>query len=130
MNDLSFDEILELNCGERYEIFLGIVADERDIWILINEEKHFLKIYSEENEFEFLPVWPNSDFAFSYSKRAKEKLTPKCISVPEFFSKWVSGLENDELKVGVFPTSRSDVWIMEPSEIKADLQDEFSNIGL
>lgn len=129
MNDSSFEEVAKLGCEERYEIFLSMVAEERDIWILINEEKQFLKIYSQDNEIEFLPIWPHSDFTHAYCKGSKEKLSPKCISVPEFFTKWVPGLEGDELKVGVFPNSGSDVWVMEPSEIKSDLQDEFSNIG-
>ena len=127
MTDNSFEEIVKLSCEERYEIFLGMVAEERDIWILINSEKQFLKIYSQDNEIEFLPIWPHSDFAQTYGKSSTEKLTPKCLTVPEFFSKWVPGLEGDELKVGVFPNSGSDVWIMEPSELKSDLQEEFSD---
>ncbi len=125
MNDSSFDEIVTLDCEARYEIFLDMVAEEREIWILVNEDKQFLKIYSKEDESEFLPVWPHADFTRAYSSDTSEKLSPKCISVPEFFSKWVSGLEGDELKVGVFPNSGSDVWVMAPSELKSDLQDEF-----
>lgn len=127
MNDNSFDEIIKLNCEERYEIFLDMVAEERELWILINAEKQFLKIYSQDDNIEFLPIWPHSDFTRVYCQDAQEKLSPKCISVPEFFSKWVPGLERDDLKVGVFPNSGADVWIMEPSEVKSDLQDEFSN---
>ncbi len=126
MNDSSFEEIIKLSCEERYEIFLGMVAEERDVWILVNEDKQFLKIYSEEDDSEFIPVWPHSDFTNVYSKGAAEKLTPRCISVAEFFARWVPGLENDGLRIGVFPNSGSDVWVMEPSELKSDLQEEFS----
>ncbi|MFL0800251.1 MAG: DUF2750 domain-containing protein [Agarilytica sp.] len=126
MNDNSFEDIVKLGCEERYEIFLDMVAEERDIWILVNEDKQFLKIYAEDDDSEFLPVWPHSDFTSVYSKGSPEKLTPKCVSVPEFFTKWVPGLEGDELKVGVFPNSGIDVWVMEPSELKSDLQEAFS----
>jgi hypothetical protein len=134
VNDISFEEIENLDCESRYEIFLQMVAEERDVWILINEKSEFLTIHSEDHEIEYLPVWPHSDFtkhhSTSTSTSASEKLTAKCVSIPEFFAKWISGLEGDGLQVGVFPTSASEVWIMEPSEVKSDLQEEFSNFGI
>lgn len=130
VNDISFEEIEKLDCESRYEVFLQMVDEERDVWILINEKSEFLTIHSEDHEIEYLPVWPHSDFTRHHSISANEKLTAKCVSIPEFFSKWISGLEGDGLKVGVFPTAGSDVWIMEPSEFKSDLQEEFSNFSI
>lgn len=124
---MNLEEIEKLDCESRYEIFLELVAEERDIWILINEDNEFLTNHLEDGETKYLPVWPSSDFAQRYCEKSSEKLIPKSISVPQFFSKWVSGLEGDDLQVGVFPISGMDVWIMEPSEFKSDLQEEFSN---
>ena len=130
MNDLSIEEINKLGCEERYEVFLAMVAESREIWILINPEKEFLKIHSQDHELEFLPVWPDADFAKLYAKEGSEQLSPKCIAIPEFFAKWVPGLDNDDLLIGVLPRCGSDVWMMEPYELKSDLQDEFSNFSL
>lgn len=127
---MKFDDVEKLDCESRYEVFIDLVSKERDIWILVNEENEFLTNHSGDHETKYLPVWPNSDFAQRYSESTGENLTPKSISVPQFFSKWVSGLEGDGLQVGVFPISGVDVWIMEPSEIKSDLQEEFSNFGI
>ncbi|WP_236074961.1 DUF2750 domain-containing protein [Teredinibacter purpureus] len=127
MKDLSFKEIEKMDCESRYEIFLSMVAEERDIWVLVNEKKEFLKIHSEDHGFEYLPVWPHAEFTEFYSNSSTEKLSPKSVSVPEFFSRWVPGLERDGLKISVFPNAGTEVWIMEPSEVKSDLQDEFSN---
>lgn len=127
---MKLEEVENLDCESRYEVFIGLVAEERDIWILINEENEFLTNHLEDNETKYLPVWPSPELALRYCKKTDEKLTPKSISVPQFFSKWVSGLEGDDLQVGVFPISGMDVWIMEPSEIKSDLQEEFSNFGV
>jgi len=66
----------------------------------------------------------------SYCKSSSDKLSPKSIAVPEFFAKWISGLEGDGLQVGVFPGAGADVWVMEPAEVKSDLQDEFSNFAM
>jgi hypothetical protein len=129
VSKISFEEIEKLDCEGRYEIFLSIVAEERDIWVLVNEKMEFLKIHAEDLGIEYLPIWPHKDFTKYHCNSPTQKLSPKCLTVPEFFAKWVPGLERDSLKVGVFPNSGEDVWIMEPSEIKSDLQDEFSNFG-
>ncbi len=130
MNDISFEEIEKLDCESRYEIFLQMVAEEREVWVLINEKNEFLTIHSEDHDIEYLPVWPHSDFTKHHSTSSNEKLTAKCIAVPEFFAKWIPGLEGDGLQVGVFPSYKSDVWIMEPLEVKSDLQEEFANFGI
>ncbi len=130
MNDISFKEIEKLDCESRYEIFLSMVAEEREIWVLVNDEQEFLKIHSEDHDIEYLPVWPHADFTKYHCETSSQKLYPKNISAPQFFAKWIPGLVNDGLKVGVFPNAESEVWIMEPSEVKSDLQDEFSNLGM
>ncbi len=127
---MKLDEVEKLDCESRYEIFLELVAEEREIWILINEENEFLTIHAEDHEIKYLPVWPSSGFAKRYCDSSGEKLTAKSISVPQFFMKWISGLEGDDLQVGVFPISGLDVWILEPLELKSDLQEEFSNFEI
>lgn len=127
MNEISFEDIEKMDCESRYEIFLSLVADEREIWVLINSSNEFLKIHAEDDDVEYLPVWPHADFAASYVQSSGENLTAKNITVPEFFARWVPGLDRDGLKVGVFPIKDVDVWILDPQELKSDLQDEFSN---
>ncbi|SMF41567.1 Protein of unknown function [Alteromonadaceae bacterium Bs31] len=120
---MDFEEIEKLDCEGRYEAFLTMVAEEREVWILVNEKSEFLKIQSEDHAIEYLPVWPHSDFTRYHSSDSSQVLSAKCIFLPEFFTKWIPGLEGDGLKVGVFPNKGSDIWVMEPSELKADLLD-------
>lgn len=129
MSDEQVESVTKLSCEERYDYFLSVVGEEKEIWILVNEENQFLKIFSEDDGFEYLPIWPDAAFAQEYSKESDGPLMPKSISLPEFFKKWVSGLQGDGLDVGVFPGSDGSVWIMEPSELQKDLQDELSNFG-
>lgn len=87
----------------------------------------FLKIYSEDENFDYLPIWSNKELASAYAKDSTEPLKPKEISLPEFLKKWIAGLEKDDLMVGVFPTlSDKTVWIMEPGELKDDINDELA----
>jgi len=125
MSDDQLTEILNLGCEERYDYFLSKVGEDKEIWILVNKESQFLKIFAEDDSFEYLPVWPELDFATEYSKDTQD-LSPKSISLPEFFKKWVPGLKKDSVDIGVFPGLEDELWVMEPSELKNDLQDEIS----
>ncbi|MAZ06804.1 DUF2750 domain-containing protein [uncultured Marinobacter sp.] len=73
-----------------------------------------------------LPVWPAPAFAADYAQGADD-LSPRSISLPDFFRKWVPGLTRDGLDVGVFPGLDKTVWITEPEELKRDLQDVMSD---
>jgi hypothetical protein len=110
---------------ERYDYFLSEVVEEREIWILVNAENHFLKIVSEEDGVSYLPVWPGAGFAADYAD-ASADLSPKSISLPDFFKKWVPGLSRDGLEIGVLPGADGELWITEPEELKSDLQEILS----
>mgnify|MGYP000078831389 FL=1 len=125
MSDDQLKEILNLGCEERYDYFLSKVGEDKEIWILVNGDNQFLKIYAEDDSFEYLPVWPELDFATEYSKDTQD-LSPKSISLPEFFKKWIPGLKKDGVDIGVFPGLEDELWVMEPSELKNDIQDEIS----
>ncbi len=126
MSDNELKSILELDCEERYDYFLSVVGEEKEIWILANSDQQFLKIYAEDDGFEYLPVWPSEVFATEYSKDTQD-LEPKSISLPEFFEKWVQGLTKDAIEIGVLPGLDPDVWVTPPSELQKDLQEELSN---
>jgi hypothetical protein len=126
-NNPTLKDLMSMDCEDRYDYFLSIVGEEREIWILINNDNQFLKIFSEEEGFEYLPVWPEDEFAQEYAEAAGDNLTPKSIALPEFLNKWVSGLQRDGLEVGVFPGVDKSVWIIEPSELKTDIQEELSS---
>lgn len=125
MSDNALTEILEMDGEERYDYFLDAVVEERELWILVNADNHFLKIVSEEDGVSYLPVWPDEAFAADYAQN-DGGLSPKAISLPDFFKKWVPGLTRDGLEVGVFPGAQGELWITGPEELKQDLQEVLS----
>lgn len=125
MSSNEQNQVMEMDGEERYDYFLSQVAEEREIWILVNNDSRFLKIASDDGDVEYLPVWPTAAFASEYASGGEE-LTPRSISLPDFFRKWVPGLTKDGLDVGVFPGLDKTVWITEPAELKQDLQDVMS----
>ncbi|WP_020408306.1 DUF2750 domain-containing protein [Hahella ganghwensis] len=130
MNQNDLNNILGLNCEERFDYFLMDVVESKDIWILVNEDDCFLKLYSEEEDLEYLPVWPSKDFASHYASETDKALSPKSISLPHFLNKWIPGLKRDELFISVFPTATdTSIWMMSPDELNEELKNELSNMG-
>lgn len=125
MSDNPLHDILQMDGEERYDFFLSEVAEAREIWILINADNQFLKIVSEEDGVSYLPVWPSAELATDYALGAGG-LSPKSISLPDFFRKWVPGLSKDGLEVGVLPGADGELWITGPEELKSDLQEAMS----
>jgi hypothetical protein len=125
MSNSPLTSILEMDGEERYDYFLDAVAEEREVWILVNADNHFLKIVSEEDRVAYLPVWPSEAFAVDYAQTAGD-LSPKAISLPDFFKKWVPGLTKDGVEVGVFPGAQSELWITAPDELQRDIQEVLS----
>lgn len=114
---------LNLPSEERYDYFLDLVAEEREVWILVNAQQEFLKLYSDELDLEALLVWPSEAFANEYAAQAGEALQAKSIALPQFFMKWVGGLTADGLWVNVFPGAGDDAWVIEPQTLKQELQE-------
>ncbi|RMF18162.1 MAG: DUF2750 domain-containing protein [Gammaproteobacteria bacterium] len=112
-------------CEERYGAFIDAVAESREVWILVNEGGAFLKIYAEEEDFEYLPVWPDSDSAAQYAQ-GESGLVPHSVALPEFMKRWVEGLTQDKLEVGVWPGEDGSVWVLSPEELKAELTEVLS----
>ncbi|WP_066965807.1 DUF2750 domain-containing protein [Microbulbifer sp. Q7] len=118
--------ILDLDCEARYEYFLDLVGEEREIWILINRDEHFLKLHSEDQGgFEYLPIWPSTEFAEAFATEDSE-LQPRSVPLPQFLNRWLPGLEKDGIDIGVFPGSDESVWITGPNDLGNDLREELN----
>ncbi|WP_444896443.1 DUF2750 domain-containing protein [Microbulbifer sp. SSSA005] len=127
MSTPDLSEITNLSCEDRYEYFLSIAGEEREIWILIDSQNCFLKIHTDEDGgFEYLPVWPSAEFSQAYAENEAD-LTPKSIPLPQFLKKWLSGLRNDGIEIGVFPAPDKSVWITNSEELETDLREELNN---
>lgn len=127
MSDTPLAHVLQMDGEERYDYFLDEVAEEREIWILVNADNRFLKVVSEEDGVAYLPVWPDRHFAAQYAEGVGD-LSPRSISLPDFFRKWVPGLTRDGLEVGVLPGTDGELWITGPEELKGDLQEVMASL--
>lgn len=71
MSSNEQNQVMEMDGEERYDYFLSQVAEDREIWILVNNDSRFLKIASDDGDVEYLPVWPTAAFASEYAKRRR-----------------------------------------------------------
>lgn len=127
MSQSNSEELYDLDCESRYDFMLSQVAEEREIWILVNQNNEFLKIYSEDEAFEYLPVWPSESLAMFYAEDDAD-LTAKSLSLPKFLKDWIPGLMRDKLEIGVFPGLDATVWVTEAEDFKNDIQQELANL--
>ena len=123
MNDIPPSNLSGMSCEERYDYFLSAVGEEREIWILVNDEACFLTLVAEGDGFEYLPVWPSEALAVDYGEGSAE-LIPKSVALPAFLNKWIAGLQQDGLDIGVFPAADKSVWLTAPEELERDLREE------
>jgi Protein of unknown function (DUF2750) len=122
MNDHQFNKAQSLNCAERFTYCLDRVADWGELWILVNDDEHFLKLLSEEDQQEYLPIWPHPKLAEHYAIDAETSLTAKKISLETFFGRWIHGLAEDGYSISVFPGAADAAWIMEAEDFQEELE--------
>lgn len=126
MSNDDLKAILEMDDESRYDYFIGMVGEEREVWILVNDDEQFLKLHSEDQDaVEYLPLWPLEAFAQEYAK-GETDLKPRGIPLPQFLNRWLPGLGKDGISVGVFPSADDSVWIIEAEELEQDLRDELA----
>ncbi len=126
MHPKQLENVFSLSSKERYEHFVSKVADWEEVWILIGADNNFLTVNSDANDIEYLPVWPHPDYAKAYAEGLDLSLEPKLIELTIFMERWLLGLQKDGLKVGTLPNLEVTVWIMEPSDLLTDLENEVS----
>ncbi len=122
MSSEEHQQFWEMSGEERYDYSLFAIAEEREVWILVNNDNEFLKIVADEESLEYLPIWPSSELAKACGDEAGE-LQPKSISLPEFLKRWLPGLAGDGLEIGVFPVPGAEVWITDSDALRKDLDE-------
>lgn len=122
VSEKQLENILQLGCETRYDYFLNKVADWGELWILVNAEQQFLKLYAEDEDLEYVPVWPHEIFAQHYASNLEEPLQPRKLDLETFFERWLPGLTRDGLSIDIFPVQDDNVLLVTPAEFRDDLE--------
>lgn len=122
MHPKQLENVFALTSKQRYEHFIAKVCDWEELWILEDNNENFL-IITPQQDLEYLPVWPHADYALAFHE-VYPSLKPSQIQLDTFLEIWLPNLNNDGLKVGVLPNLGTTVWIIDPLDLKEELENE------
>ena len=124
VNDKEFFSVISLSPSKRYLYLIKKIVDFKEIWSLWDEG---WALYSDEENNECIPIWPNEQYAQVCAIDNWVNYLPKKISLLDWINKWIPGMKNDRRKVAAFPTSNDKGIIIEPDRIKNDINKELGN---
>lgn len=123
MHPKQLENVFSMSSKERYEHFLIKVCDWEEVWVLSNTTENLLTICP-DGGVEYLPVWPHDEYAKAFSKLSYSEYSPSKIDIYDFVQKHLFELDKNQLKIGVLPNLDTTVWIIEPSDLRLDLEGE------
>lgn len=103
---------------KRFKYLLEEVIKHREIWILVDE--HGCMMLNTEDE-DCVPVWPNKEFAQNWITDDWQECKAEAISLNKWQSRWIPGLEEDELAIVVFPNQAEEGLVLFPNEFDFEL---------
>jgi len=122
MHPKHYENVLALTSEERYDHFLVKVADWEQLWSLYSKEGWLERTTPEGVK--YISVWPHPDYAKEIAKEYYPEHIEKEISLKKFMNEWLPKLENDNIKIGVFPSQDGTNWLISPKELLEDIKSE------
>ncbi|MEO6038836.1 MAG: DUF2750 domain-containing protein [Saprospiraceae bacterium] len=105
---------------KRYDHFLQFVSEGKQAFGLSDEEGWAL--LGDDNDQDILPLFPSALLAESFRKAAGyESYQVEKIDLEDLFD-WLEEMETDGMMVAILPNSRLEGAIVEPLQLKQDLQ--------
>lgn len=123
LEQAKIKQILQMDDAQRATYFLKEVVENSQLWILTDE--HGCVMLNTEEE-DCVPVWPNQEFAEAWATEEWQECKPEAIGLNKWFSRWSSGLADDELAVVVFPSQSEQGLVYYPDELEQDLKQQQS----
>ncbi|GAA5134864.1 DUF2750 domain-containing protein [Thalassotalea piscium] len=115
----QLNEINKLSDQNRADYFIKEVIHNNQIWILTDE--HGCVMLNTEDE-DCVPVWPSPEFAALWATKEWQACKPEAISLNKWFSRWTTGLVEDEIAVVIFPSKEEQGMVYDPQDFDHVLQ--------
>jgi len=109
--------------AKRYEYWIKKVADQQQVWSLW---KDGWALASDTPGHEYVPVWPHMKYAELCATGQWAGYVPRDIALTSWLDRWISGMENDNRRVAVFPTPSDRGIAVSPRKLESDLREELS----
>mgnify|MGYP000117901166 CR=1 FL=1 len=112
-------KIQQYSDEKRADFFIKEAVQHNKIWILTDE--HGCVMLNTEDE-DCVPVWPNEAFAESWANNEWQHCKPEAISLNKWFSRWTSGLIEDDIAIVVFPSDAEQGMVYDPEDVEQRLK--------
>lgn len=116
LTDADKAAVQTMRDDERFNHFISRVCEHDELWILTDE--HGCMMLTSDDDEDCIPVWPHADYAKEWAVDDWSQCKPEAISLKVWQSRWVPGMEDDELMVAVFPTPDATGVVVEPREVQ------------
>ena len=109
------NKLVHLDAEKRANYLFKQLAANKMLWILTDE--HGCVMLNSEDE-DCVPVWPHEELAQMWATGEWADCKPVSLSLKEWQHKWLSGLEQDELAIAVFPDHEGEGLVLFSNEFE------------
>ena len=126
VRDEEMAGVLSTDGSTRYAHFIAQVADWELVWGLRTADGWVSM--SDAGELPMFPVWPHEPYARLLATDSWSNAVPTPIGVHEWVETWLPGLATDGSKVAVFPTPEGKGVVVEPAQLRSDIEAELARV--
>ncbi|MDQ0038088.1 hypothetical protein J2W30_005875 [Variovorax boronicumulans] len=126
LHEQEIAAVLKTDGPTRYGHFVGQVADWEAVWGLRTPDGWVSG--SDETNGPMFPVWPHEPYARMLAVDLWANATPTPIAVHDWIEKWLPGLARDRVMVAVFPTPEGKIVLVDPLQLRSDIEAELARI--
>lgn len=123
MDDEHYERVLAFNDDQRYAYFVSHVVEGNRVFGLMRGDDQWLVWEVEESgDRDVFPVWPHPRLAEAAAGDDHPGFAPQFTDLDEFL-RFLDDLQQEEVLVGVMPYPDGSQLIVEPADLKGDLED-------
>ncbi|MCH4293234.1 DUF2750 domain-containing protein [Shewanella sp. 3B26] len=119
MSKKTLAQITTLNPDARYDYLVEQVKANQEIWTLQDTDGCVMLTTEDED---CIPMWPTEEAAALWAVDEWKDCEPLAIPLNEWLERWVTGMEDDELLVAVFPVQDDLGVVVPPWELENRLK--------
>ncbi len=118
-NSPDLDDMLAAQPQQRAQFFDLLVNQYEQIWILCDDDGAVMLTSEDED---CIPVWPTQEAADLWRNEEWQSCELMPIKLADWFARWTTGMQDDNLCVAVFPVPGEDGMVLLPEEFEALLK--------
>ena len=121
MHEKKIKNLLKKSGKDRFRYFVRKVADFELVWGLFADGWAVTSTADGQNA---IPFWPEKELADICAEGVWSDYNSQQIELERFISKWLLGMEKDDVLAAIFPTPKDKGVIVQPKLLLFSLEEE------